>query len=529
MYIIMDMGTTHTRLWLQQADETVDFAVLGIGAGKGKFEGREMLYTSLRKALLELIEKNSQKEKDIECIMTSGMAGSEFGISETEHILMPAGAAELANSAREIIIPEITVIPFVIIPGLKKTRGDKYEDIMRGEETEASGILLSIKSAEDTVIMLPGTHNKLIKIDSDGRICDFVTMMSGEILNAVITGTILRGQVSHNFSLCPADVLQGADYAQKNGLNAALFKIRVMAKNGIDNNELSSFLYGAVLCQDLKLIEKFTENKHLLIGGGEKLRQVYALLTQSFSSQQLPEFICENAVKFGLCGIYKLRKNIKFRTEILKRIEKNRIISIIRNPDRDTLIPAARALFEGGIRLAEVTFDRSGKHDKQYTAEMISALCNEFGGELLVGAGTVMSCEEVLIAYDAGARFIISPNCDPEVIRLTRRLGLVSIPAAFTPSEIALANKSGADFIKLFPADALAVNYIKSVSAPLSDVKLFAVGGVTAENAESFLKAGFYGVGVGSGLYNPKLIADRQWKELTLLAKQFTLNCMCEQ
>lgn len=108
-------------------------------------------------------------------------------------------------------------------------------------------------------------------------------------------------------------------------------------------------------------------------------------------------------------------------------------------------------------------------------------------------------------------------------------MGLVSIPAAFTPSEIALANKNGADFIKRFPADALTVNYIKSVSAPLSNAKLFAVGGVTAENAESFLKAGFYGVGVGSGLYNSKLIANRQWEKLTLLAKQFTSNCIYEQ
>lgn len=528
MYIIMDMGTTHTRLWLQQADKTVASSVLDFGAGKGRFEGREALYSSLRKALLEFIGKYFQKEKDIECIITSGMAGSEFGISETNHILIPAGAAELANYARETVIPEITVIPFVIIPGLKKTSGDKYTDMMCGEETETLGILQSSKSAEDAVIMLPGTHNKLIKI-SEGIICDFVTTMSGEILNSVITGTILRGQVSHDFSVCPVDVLQGADYAQKNGLNAALFKIRVMAKNGIDNNALSSFLYGAVLCQDLKLIEKFTGNKRLFIGGGEKLRQVYALLTQSFSSEQLPELICENAVKSGLCEIYKLRKNIKFRNEIIKSIEKNRIISIIRNPVRDTLIPAVRALFNGGIRLVEVTFDRSGKHDKQYTAEIISELCNEFSGKLTVGAGTVMSCEEVLIAYQAGAQFIISPNCDPEVIKLTRRLGLVSIPAAFTPSEIAQATRNGADFVKIFPADALSENYIKSVSAPISDVKLFAVGGVTTENIKSFLNSGFYGVGVGTGLYNSNLIANRQWKELTLLAKQFTLNCKCEQ
>ena len=129
--------------------------------------------------------------------------------------------------------------------------------------------------------------------------------------------------------------------------------------------------------------------------------------------------------------------------------------------------------------------------------------------------------EEVMLAYEAGASFIISPNCDPEIIGLTRRLGMVSIPAGFTPTEIACAIKAGADYVKLFPADGAAPGFVKAVKAPLSDARLLAVGGVDADNAASFLQMGFSGIGVGSCLYNKKLIADRNWQGLEALAERF--------
>ena len=127
-----------------------------------------------------------------------------------------------------------------------------------------------------------------------------------------------------------------------------------------------------------------------------------------------------------------------------------------------------------------------------------------------------------MLAYEAGASFIISPNCDSEVIRLTRKLGLVSIPAAFTPTEIAQAIAYGADYVKLFPADALPAGYIRAVTAPLADAKLLAVGGVDEKNAAAYLSRGFCGVGVGSNLYNKRLIREGRWQELLTLARAFT-------
>lgn len=209
------------------------------------------------------------------------------------------------------------------------------------------------------------------------------------------------------------------------------------------------------------------------------------------------------------------------RNTVINAVKENKVISIVRLPDKETLIPAVEALYEGGIRLIEVTFDRSGKISAEEICSMISALVKHFEGRMYIGAGTVTHLSEVDLAVNAGATFIISPNCDPEIIKRSRELGAVSIPAAFTPSEIVCALNNGADYVKLFPADQVSRGYVKAVTAPISDAKLLAVGGVSAENARDFMDMGFYGIGVGSNLYNKKLIANGDYAAITFLAKQF--------
>ncbi len=209
------------------------------------------------------------------------------------------------------------------------------------------------------------------------------------------------------------------------------------------------------------------------------------------------------------------------RNAVIEAVAENKVISIVRLPDKETLIPAVEALYEGGIRLIEVTFDRSGKVSAEEIASMISALVKHFAGRMYIGAGTVTHLNEVDLAINAGGTFIISPNCDPEIIKRTRELGAVSIPAAFTPTEIVTAMNSGADYVKLFPADQVSRGYVKAVTAPISDAKLLAVGGVSAENARDFMDMGFCGIGVGSNLYNKKLIANGDYAKMTELAKQF--------
>jgi len=282
-----------------------------------------------------------------------------------------------------------------------------------------------------------------------------------------------------------------------------------------------SFIYGAILSQDIPAIKELSKNRTVFISGRETFKAVYSILLNTERVTKVDEAVSKNATHNGLKKIFLLYKSHSMRDEILRAIDKERLIAIVRAPKAENFEKAVRAMYDGGIRLIEVTFDRSGKIPKEETARLIALLCEKLGKDMYIGAGTVTSTDDVLLAYAAGASFIISPNCDEKIISLTRKLGMVSIPAALTPTEIISALDSGADYVKLFPANAFNKEYIKAVTAPISDAKILAVGGVTAENAKDFIDEGFAGVGVGSNLYNKKLIDEGRFGELTALAKKY--------
>ncbi|MBO6060661.1 MAG: bifunctional 4-hydroxy-2-oxoglutarate aldolase/2-dehydro-3-deoxy-phosphogluconate aldolase [Clostridia bacterium] len=182
----------------------------------------------------------------------------------------------------------------------------------------------------------------------------------------------------------------------------------------------------------------------------------------------------------------------------------SRIIAISRGNYGEGLRLAALALYRGGVRAFEVTFEQGG--EERLTAESIAMLRSELPEDATVGAGTVLTPEQVRAAHEAGAEFIISPNTDPDVIAETKRLNMVSIPGAMTPTEIVRAHSLGADIVKVFPAGVLGVEYFKAVRAPLERIPLAAVAGITTENIASFAKAGAKAFGISSTLFNKKLI-----------------------
>lgn len=521
MFMAMDMGTSNTRLWLCRGDEVISSQKGEFGAGSTKSHGREYLFQSLGALVEKLLSESKISEGDVECIIVSGMAGSEIGLCDIPHIPLPADVYTLADNTVVKNFSDITDIPFVFVPGLKKMNGEFLADIMRGEETEVSGILDSMKISEDCVFVLPGTHNKIINIDKKGVVTNFQTTFSGELINGIINNSILSGDVSHDFEINEAYVFSGAEYAKRYGLNAALFHIRVMMKNGKDKNELSSFLYGAVISEDIELIRNISNGQKIYVGGRESLRRVYALLLGEDIATEITDDVASNAVLGGLVKIYGLCHARAVRDKVLSAIEKEKLIAIIRSPEEESFLTAMQAMYKGGVRLAEITFDRTRKQPAEYTASLIKSAVENFGEDMFIGAGTVTSPEEVILTYNAGGKFVISPNCDPEIISLTRKLGLVSIPAAFTATEIAEAIKVGADFVKLFPADQVGAGYVKAVSAPLSNAKLLAVGGVDVNNAGDMIKRGFCGVGIGSNLYDKKLIREGRFTELTELAMSY--------
>lgn len=210
------------------------------------------------------------------------------------------------------------------------------------------------------------------------------------------------------------------------------------------------------------------------------------------------------------------------REEIIQAVEKHKIIAILRGFNEEQLIRTVEAMEKGGIRLAEVTFDQSGKISDEVTASNIRLLNNRFAGKVRFGAGTVMTEKQVELAYQAGAEFIISPDCYEPVIKKTKELGMVSMPGAFSPTEAANAHRYGADFVKLFPNSEMKISYLKALSAPLSHIKFLAVGGVNTENLRDYLSAGAKGIGVATAIVDRKAISAGDYDAITRLAKSFT-------
>lgn len=306
MYVIMDMGTTNTRLYLCSGDQLVDCVKGPFGAGFGKKYGRPELLSRVKDLLGDLLGKCAVRGSHVECILAVGMAGSEIGLCEVPHISIPANAQTLAKHIHPERLDGIN-IPFLFVPGVKKTDGDALVDMMRGEEVETVGLANLLPLAGDAIFLLPGTHNKIVHVSGAGEILDLYTTFSGELLDSLISHTILAGQAAHDFRIVPAEVRRGAAYAQENGLNAAAYHVRVMAKNGRGIDATSSFLYGCVLGQDVGLIRRVAQVKPIYISGRKALREVYAILLGEENAVSLEDEVCARMMVTGVMqikGIY---------------------------------------------------------------------------------------------------------------------------------------------------------------------------------------------------------------------------------
>lgn len=208
------------------------------------------------------------------------------------------------------------------------------------------------------------------------------------------------------------------------------------------------------------------------------------------------------------------------REHTIQTIAQQQIIAILRGIQPKDIVQTAEALYRGGIRLMEITFDRSGKIPNEVTCESITLASKAMEGKMLVGAGTVTTIEHVEAAHRAGAKFLISPDMNEDVIRRTVELGMVSIPGALTPTEIVSAHEAGADYVKLFPAGNMGPGYVKAVCAPLNDIRILAVGGINAANAADYMKAGSCGIGVSGNLANRAWIENGEFDKIEFTARE---------
>ena len=209
------------------------------------------------------------------------------------------------------------------------------------------------------------------------------------------------------------------------------------------------------------------------------------------------------------------------RDLVINTVKEEKLIVIVRGCATEKLVPLAKAMYEGGVRLIEITYSANGSISDEDTARSIALLSKELEGKMLVGAGTVLTEKQVELTKEAGGKFIISPNTDRAVIEKTRALSLVSMPGAFSPTEICDAYKYGADFVKLFPIAELPVSYVKAIRAPISHIPMLAVGGVDLNNIPEYLKVGICGFGIGSSITDKKMIEEGNFEGITALARKY--------
>lgn len=182
----------------------------------------------------------------------------------------------------------------------------------------------------------------------------------------------------------------------------------------------------------------------------------------------------------------------------VEEIKRRAVIAVIRGASVESIIPMATALKDGGVTALEITMETPK------ALAVIEKAADVFGNEMFVGAGTVLDAETARAAILSGAKFVFSPTVRKETIEITKRYGVISVPGAFTPTEILTAYEYGADVIKVFPAGSVGPGYFKNIAGPLPHIPLMPTGGIDMDNAKDYILAGAVAVGVGSSLVDPK-------------------------
>jgi 2-dehydro-3-deoxyphosphogluconate aldolase / (4S)-4-hydroxy-2-oxoglutarate aldolase len=199
---------------------------------------------------------------------------------------------------------------------------------------------------------------------------------------------------------------------------------------------------------------------------------------------------------------------------ILSQLLQYKIVAIVRGAQPADVLPIAQALYEGGVKAIEITLNSTS------ALEVIKDISDQLKDKMLVGAGTVLDASSAKKAIKTGAQFIISPSTDIETIAVTKKKGAVSIPGAFTPTEIVTAYQAGADLIKVFPSTS--PQYIKELKAPLSHIPMMPTGGINLANIQEYKKAGAIAFGIGTSLVDTKQAITKEYlAQLTSNAKQF--------
>jgi len=206
------------------------------------------------------------------------------------------------------------------------------------------------------------------------------------------------------------------------------------------------------------------------------------------------------------------------RNEVLHHIINTGVVAVIRMKDTDRLLKVIEAVRQGGVKSIEITMTVPG------AVEIIRRLVPSVPSDVLIGAGTVTDKDTAGKVIDAGARFVVGPILNQDIIRLCHERDTVVVPGCFSPTEIYAAWAAGADIVKVFPATSLGPKYFKDLRGPFPDIRLMPTGGVTIDNVGEWIAAGAVAVGIGSDLLDKKAIDEERYEVLTERAKRMVEN-----
>lgn len=288
LLMTIDGGTTNTRIRILKDERIIGKAHVPIGVRNSAIAGcNKELVEGIRNGMQIALSSAGVTEKDLQLVVVSGMLTSNVGIMEIPHISTPAGVKELAANSRLVDMPEIVKVPILFIPGVKNSfpiRQDVDElealDIMRGEETEAIGILELKKISGPITLILPGSHTKIVRINENNQIICCLTTMGGEIFGTLATNTILADSIPPTLvsQLDKEMLLIGAAMSRRVGFTRGCFFTRIMSQFiPCDGNKRASFLLGVVLFQDIIAMKnskacRVLEGEKIIIGGPAPLR-----------------------------------------------------------------------------------------------------------------------------------------------------------------------------------------------------------------------------------------------------------------
>eukprot|EP01060_Flectonema_neradi_P006839 TRINITY_DN14697_c0_g1_i1.p1 TRINITY_DN14697_c0_g1~~TRINITY_DN14697_c0_g1_i1.p1 ORF type:complete len:514 (+),score=105.31 TRINITY_DN14697_c0_g1_i1:50-1591(+) len=476
-YSIVDWGTTSVRSYRIIGDRVVEENENANG-GVLSCDG-----TDFERVLTEMVGHWSG---DIYLI---GMVGSSIGWKEVKHIPTPASPQDVWSRKVKIhhtTHPDLTHRTIFVIPGITDPDTD---DVMRGEETQLFGT-----NTNNGIVICPGTHCKWVLL-KHGSISSFTTFMSGELFALLKERSILSKSIPHegdNFDQLMFQTGVSEGFSTSSFLSA-IFRVRTKSLRGTlpaskAASYLSGILIGSEIREGCKVFGSELQNQTTIkVTGNLSLCRLYKTAIEKVTTQTVTVIPSKDVLVKGISLMKQPNMNL------------TRIVAILRGVSPAEVVAVGKSLIDGGIRCLEVPLNTP------FALKSIKLLSNEFSkSDVLIGAGTVLSVEQVRQVAEVGGTLIVSPNVDAEVIRETRRLGLVSVPGFFTPTEAFVAISCGCNALKYFPAESATPVGLKALRAVLPPhIPVFAVGGVSLSNLATWKESGAFGYGIGTSLYKP--------------------------